>query len=246
MKKCSVTEDIRIVKGRIEDYRRLSRYHYRDARLGPFAEIFAMKFVSTRWGICSKSPFAVIVYAMPSIGLELRNKATDNFFVGLDKAARMLLINKNIRCISRVIVEPRLRSLGLASHLVQQTMPKMNVPVIEALAVMGLVNPFFEKAGMSCYKAPPPSRCVQLIEAFSIIGIEAGQLLDAQSVQQRIERLSKTEAEFIESQIQDFLQSYGKRRLMSPGLERTRYVLTKLTVRPAYYIWFNKAVPLKT
>ena len=30
----------------------------------------------------------------------------------------------------------------------------MNVPFIEALAVMGRVNPFFEKAGMTRYDAP--------------------------------------------------------------------------------------------
>jgi hypothetical protein len=36
-----------------------------------------------------------------------------------------------------------------------------------------------------------------------------------------------------------FLQAYGKRREMRAGIERTRYVLSKLTGRPVYYIWFN-------
>jgi hypothetical protein len=48
-----------------------------------------------------------------------------------------------------VIIEPRFRSLGQAVRLVKETMPLMNVPFIEALAVMGRVNPFFEKAGMT-------------------------------------------------------------------------------------------------
>jgi len=106
---------------------------------------------------------------MPVPGLELRNVATDNFFVGFDRSTQLALINKNIRCISRVIIEPRFRGLGLASRLVRKTMPKMDVPIIEAMAVMGLVNPFFEKAGMRAYTAKMPARCVQLTEAFSMV-----------------------------------------------------------------------------
>jgi len=181
----------------------------------------------------------VITYTMPSPSLELRNVATNNFFAGFDKSTQLALINKNIRCISRVIIEPRFRGLGLASRLVRQTMPEMNVPVIEAMAVMGLVNPFFEKAGMKAYTAKMPARCIQLIEALSMVGIEEDQLINAEKVQRKLDRLPSPQAEFIELEIKRFLQSYGKRRNMQAGLERTRYILSKFTFRPVYYIWFN-------
>jgi hypothetical protein len=58
-------------------------------------------------------------------------------------------------------------------------------------------------------------------------------------VQRKINGLKQDKAEFIRLQIKNFLQSYGKRRNMSPGAERTRFVLSKLTERPVYYIWFN-------
>jgi len=183
---------------------------------------------------------------MPSPALELRNIATANLFAGFDRATQLALVNKNIRCISRVIIEPRFRSLGLASQLVHQTMPKMNVPIIEAMAVMGLVNPFFEKAGMKAYKAKMPARCVQLVEALSMVGIEKDLLIDPQKAQERLGQLQGPEAEFIKLQIKNFLQSYGKRRQMQPGLERTIYTLSKLTLRPVYYIWFNPNCPLQT
>ena len=151
----------------------------------------------------------------------------------------MALINKNIRCISRVIIEPRFRGLGLASRLVRQTMPKMNVPIIEAMAVMGLVNPFFEKAGMKALTAEMPARCVQLIEAFSMVGIEDPDLIDTEKVQQKLARLPNHQSEFIEREINCFLQSYGSHRNDQFSMERTRYILSKLTARPVYYIWFN-------
>jgi hypothetical protein len=182
---------------------------------------------------------------MPSTGAELRNVATDGLFAGFDRKTRLSLINKNIRCISRVIIEPRFRGLGLASRMVRETMPQMNVPIIEAMAVMGIVNPFFEKAGMKAFAAKMPVRCIQLIEAFSAVGIEEEELIDAEKVQQKLEQLGQQEGEFIESEIKRFLQSYGERRYEKAGLERTRFVLSKLTFRPVYYIWFNENLELR-
>jgi len=138
-----------------------------------------------------------------------------------------------------VIIEPRFRGLGLASRLVRETMPHLNIPIIEAVAVMGWINPFLEKAGMTAYPAKQPARTVQLIEALSFLGIEAEQLIEPKKVQQKLDRLTPTETEFIELAIKRFLKSHGRRRDMLPGLERTRYILTRLTARPTYYIWFN-------
>jgi len=239
MRECSVISRLDIVTGGVSDYEKLAHYHYRDNRLGPFAAIFALrprKELASRLGTDTAG---VIVYKMPSPGLELRNAATGNIFSGFDRATGLTLVNKTIRCISRVIIEPRFRGLGLASTLVRETMPRMNVPIVEAMAVMGLVNPFFEKAGMKAYRAKPSTRCIQLIEAFSMVEIEEAELVWPRKVQRKIESLQPNEAEFIEQQIKAFLQSYGKRRQMEPGIERTRYVLSKLTFRPVYYIWFN-------
>jgi hypothetical protein len=232
---------LQIVRGGFEDYKKLARFHYRDSCPGPFAAIFAIKPVKA----LSTEPVGVIVYTMPSAGAELRNIATGNFFAGFNNKTRLGLINKNIRCISRVIIEPRFRGLGLASRLVRETMPKMDVPIIEAMAVMGLVNPFFEKAGMKAFTANMPRRCVQLVEAFSMVGVEKEELIDSEGVQGKLARLGQREAEFIELQIRHFLQSYGKRRYEKAGLERTGFVLSKLTFRPVYYIWFNEKVGFK-
>ena len=138
---CSVCENLRIVPGRLDDYRRLARYHYRDSHLGPASAVFVL----SRTG--SETPVGVIVYSNAPAVLQLRNIATGNVFVGLDRSTQLALFNANIRRISRVIIEPRFRNVGLASRLVRETVPLVNVPIVEALAVMGWVNPFFERAG---------------------------------------------------------------------------------------------------
>ncbi|MGD0077904.1 MAG: hypothetical protein ABSB91_04660 [Sedimentisphaerales bacterium] len=198
----------------------------------------------------------VIVYAMPTAGLQMRSEALP-FLAGLDRSTRLSILNKNVRTISRCIIEPRFRSLGLAARLVRETMPLMTVPFVEALAVMGQVNPFFEKAGMTRYDAPPSPACVRLLEALGAVGIEEQDLIDPGLVQQKLDsrparrdcaklRLrGNDKSEFIEREITRFLQCYGRRRLMPPGIERTEFVLSKLTDRPVYYLWKNPTIELR-
>ena len=239
MQSCSICKNLKIVPGCLDDYKQLAHFHYRDSRPGPVASVFALKSDGALDDVQPETTVGVIVYSMASPVLEMRNVATGHFFAGLDRDTQLALVNRNVRRISRVIIEPRFRGLGLASRLVRETMPQVNVPIIEAVAVMGLVNPFLEKAGMTAYPAKQPVRTVQLIEAFSLLGIEAEQLIEPQKVQHKLDGLSLTETEFIERAIKRFLKSHGRRRDMLPGLERTRYILTRLTARPIYYIWFN-------
>jgi len=121
-------------------------------------------------------------------------------------------------------------------------MPLMNVSFIEALAVMGQVNPFFEKAGMTRIDSAPSATVVRLTEAFGAAGIEQRDLINPQLVQQKLDAPGNG---FIEQEMARFLQGYGQRRLMPPGIERTKFILSKLTERPVYYFWKNPCVELR-
>ena len=235
---CTVTSRLEIVPVSLEDYRKLAAFHYRSTETFPHTAIYALKDthpVRSRFD----SIVGVIVYTMPAPALELRNITTMGCFCGLDRRLSLQLVNENIRCIGRVVIEPRYRGLGLAARLVAETMPKLNVPIIEAMAVMARVNPFFEKAGMKPVVGKQSPRTVRLIEALGMVGIEEDEFIDPQTVHTKLATLVKQQAQFIDRQINYFLQSYGKRRYMKPSLERTRFMLAKLTDRPTYYIWFN-------
>jgi hypothetical protein len=242
MMECSLVKNLEIIKGGMEDYRRLGVYHYRDCGCGPYVAIYAMKAVGRLAGRMGKMPAGVIVCTMPVPGMELRNVALGGILTGLDRKSRLLFINKNIRTISRVIIEPRFRSLGLAVRLVRETIVLIDVPIIEALAVMGRVNNFFERAGMTAYRGRIPLRTAALIEAFEFVGLCGNDLIDVEAVQRKMDSLSKDAAEFIDYQMRSFLQCYGKRRNMPAGLERTRFVLSRLTEQPIYYIKIKKRI----
>jgi hypothetical protein len=237
---CTLLKKIHIVKGCFDDYKSLAVYHYRDAKLGPWTNIFALK--PKRNAFLDVKTIGVIVYSMPNPCLELRNAATNNFFTGLDRSTQLSLLNKNVRRISRLIIEPRFRGLGLAAKLVRKTMPLLNIPIVEASGIMGMVNPFLERAGMTAYSAQQKTSSIRLKEALNIIGIEECLLIDPVQVHQKIDLLKIKKQKFIEREFRIFLKSFGNKRYVCSSPERTRFVLTRLTERPVYYIWFNPSI----
>jgi GNAT superfamily N-acetyltransferase len=83
--------------------------------------------------------FGTIVYSYPLPTTFGRSKAWKGDFHKLQK---------EISTISRVVVHPKYRTIGLGVKLVNETLAKAGTPYVETLAVMAKYNPFFEKAGM--------------------------------------------------------------------------------------------------
>jgi GNAT superfamily N-acetyltransferase len=237
--RCSVTKYLEIVQAGLAEYDYLSRFHYRPKSSCPYAAIYAIK--DTHPGRSKLVPMVgVIVYTMPAPQVALRNIATGGMFCGFgERCLQLQMVNKYVRCISRVIIEPRYRGLGLASRLVAETMGKVGATIVEAMAVMGAVHPFFEKAGMKRYEGKASVGSSKLVEAMEMVGIDQLEFIDPQAVQDKLDKLRGQWADFMERQISDFLGSYGKRSRMAKGIERTKYALSKLSGRPVYYIWFD-------
>ena len=243
---CTIKRYLKIVSGSIADYKSLARFHYRDSRTGFTTAVY--KIIDTHPMREQIEPVVgIIIYSMPACSVQLRNVATEGLFNKLGSgSATMQLVNNNIRTIARVVIEPRYRALGLAHELVQKTMPLLNMPYIEALAVMGKVNPFFEKAGMMKFEGTEPPRAVKLRAAMSAVGIEQIDLVDIERTHSKLQRLNEKAKSFIEKQIRDFLAAYGRRARNIPDcLARTEFILSRLTERPVYYLWRNAKIKLK-
>jgi len=146
LEKCTIYGNVQVKKGSIDDYHKLSRFHYRskghEESEGLRArDCFKLLFEGKLIG--------VIVYSRSYLNLKPRNMIFGKRYVftpgDIHKAN---LINEEIARISRVVIHPKFRGIGLGSYLVKETLPKLDAKVIEALAVMAKYNPFFEKAGM--------------------------------------------------------------------------------------------------
>jgi len=130
---CSLTKKMCIVEGTRQDYEKLSCFHYRSSQLPPPYKIFAVRHRSQKVG--------VIVYSYPPATCFGRRQA-------LGRVAPLKELNKDLVWISRVVLHPKYRTIGLGTMLVKETLPLIDRRYVETIAVMAKYNPFFEKAGM--------------------------------------------------------------------------------------------------
>jgi len=145
-KTCSVYKYICIEKVSIEDYEKLSRFHYRSKDED---EPESLRIKDCYKLLFKDELIGVIVYSHSYLNLKPRNMVFgERYRYTPGDLYKARLINEEIARISRVVIHPKFRGIGLGSFLVKETMPKVNAKVIEALAVMARFNPFFEKAGM--------------------------------------------------------------------------------------------------
>ena len=137
---CSLTRQMHIEQGTTADYKALSQFHYRTSRLPPSRKIFTLK---RKDELC-----ATIVYSYPSPVTFGRSKVWKG---------NIKQLQTEMSIISRVIVHPKYRSIGLGAKLVSETLSQAGTPNVETVAVMAKYNPFFEKAGMQRIAESKPS-----------------------------------------------------------------------------------------
>jgi GNAT superfamily N-acetyltransferase len=130
-------------RGTFEDYRQLERFHYVNKRPAVRAGI---------WRVMHHDRVvAVGVLSYPTPSCSVREEVLK---LSGQRYARKKIrwLNRNLRTISRVIVHPQFRGVGIASRLVRVMCSESGVKFVEAMAVMGQVVPFFTKGGMRQYE----------------------------------------------------------------------------------------------
>ncbi len=162
--KCSLTQQMHIEQGTLQDYKTLSQFHYRTGRCPPPRKIFTLKRDSELCG--------VVVYGFPPPMCFGRRQV----WKGTIKE-----LQQDISAISRVVVHPKYRSIGLGAKLIHETLARAGTPCVEAVAVMARYNPFFEKAGMrKIAESKLSAHVVEALERFEALGFDVALLAGAQ------------------------------------------------------------------
>ena len=100
-------------------------------------------------------------------------------------------LNRKVSIISRVVVHPKYRSIGLGAKLVRETLPLIGTPYVEMVAVMAKYNPFAERAGMQkIAEQPPAKQALKISEALSSLDFNLHFLGSEKYVMSRLENLS--------------------------------------------------------
>ena len=167
---CSLLKQIRTEQGTIQDYKTLSPFHYRTAKTTAPRKIFTLKR--------KNQTIAAIVYSYPPPLCFGRSRTWKG---------NLKELNEQVSTITRVVVHPKYRSIGLGTKLVQETLPLAGTACVETIAVMAKYNPFFEKAGMQKIAQSTPSKyIIQTLEALEHLGFETALLPNTTQTENQI------------------------------------------------------------
>jgi len=177
-KECSLVREMRTLEGATEDWRKLAGFHYRTHKIVAPRRIFCLKRDDELCG--------VIVYCYPPPTCFGRRLV-------LPKMS-MKELNDKLSIISRVVVHPKYRTIGLGVKLVRETLAKAGTPYVEMPAVMAKYNPFGEKAGMrKIAEQPPPKEALKIAETLQQLGFNIQLLGSEKYVLNKLQTLSSEE-----------------------------------------------------
>jgi len=183
----------------------------------------------------------VIVYSRSPLSLAARNRATaGRYRLAGSRTSVGALVNRELRIISRVVVAPNWRGLGLAARLVAETLDQVGTPYVEAMAAMGRVSPFFERAGMTAYVQPPAPQSERLRAALESVGIDRLARRSAARLAEALAAVGPADRRLADREIARWARSYlaaKNHKSAAPPHERLLELVARhLDSQPVYYL----------
>ena len=168
-----------IERGTIDDYRALAVFHYRGNRPASVARVLRAT-VADPSSAKGRRVSGVLVISYPTLNGSWREMAWPGRYVvspgERSRCARQL--NREVRRLSRVVVDPRDRGRGIARRLVRAYLDDPITPATEAVSTMGRLSPFGRSAGMVEYALPPRPADDRLADMLDAMWIEPWELID--------------------------------------------------------------------
>jgi GNAT superfamily N-acetyltransferase len=130
---------IELGAGHRRDYTTLERFHYLAGAPATWAGVSVARYDGRL--------IAVAALSYPTASHRGRRRAFNLF--GQTYGQRLHWANAHIRNISRVVVHPQFRALGLARLLIEDLCTRCTTPYIESSARMGRAHPMFERCGFT-------------------------------------------------------------------------------------------------
>ena len=183
-KECSLTKEIRIEEGTRANYELLAGFHYRSHKVAGVRKIFCLKRGEELCG--------VVVYSYPPAACFGRRMVLPRM--------SMRELNRKLSIISRVVVHPKYRTIGLGHKLIRETLEHAGTPYVETVAVMAKYNPFFEKAGMrKIAGSQPVKEALKVAELLKTLGFNITFLRSQKYVLSKLSDLNSQELRILKA-----------------------------------------------
>lgn len=240
-------DQLELVDGTAADYHALCEHHYRNHRPATMMRVLAFRLRKQHplrefpSRVVGDSCVAVLIESMPPLDSRMRNAALGNRYGSVhDRRVRAAMINRDVRTISRVIVHPQWRGLGLARRLVQAALGSATTPLTEAFAAMGRVHPFFSQAGMTAYPRPPHEHDARLRAVLRSLGIDDVALASISRMLHRIGELPADHRQWLTRELQRWFRSSHRRQADVTLNDMLRAAQRALICEPVYFLHDNR------
>lgn len=231
-------EEIEIVPARARDYARFERWHY----LGPGRPGPTCLALLARHAGCD---VGIALFGWPHLLLAVRGQALPQYAPARIKAEGAAALNRDVRLLQRVVVDPRWRGVGVSQLLIRAGLQRLGVAHVECVAQMGAFSDFllsadFRHAG----EVAPPATVRRLAAFLRRHGIEPATLLEPASRMACLESLPPRESRRLHSLLHQLLRArietgFGSRRGRG-GFDTEamlRKAISRLGARPGYFLW---------
>ena len=242
----SPADALRLEEGSSRDYRQLSSYHYKGHQPGAVTKVYRLVHrAPTVVGRYLSRPdettvVGALTRSLPHLACALRDHATAGRYRGLGAKASAHLVNREFRTISRVVIDPQWRGLGLSVRLMVHALAHPETIFTEALAAMGRVHPFCERAGMTRYDRPPHPAHARLLDALDHLGISPATLASTRAVRGHLDRCTETQQRWIERELKRWYRTGCHKvnvRIDRVQLDDLLHAAREhLLVQPIYYL----------
>ena len=171
----SLLREMNVERGTLDDWRKLSVFHYRSHNTSARRDVFAVR---RRGELCG-----VIVYCYPFPQCAGRSLVLPKM--------DLKELNQKLAVISRIVVHPKYRTIGLGEKLIRDTLPLVGTSYVEMIAVMPKYNPFAERAGMRrVLVKDPPKQAVNVTSKLEGLGFDLRFLGSQRYVKGKLEDLN--------------------------------------------------------
>ena len=200
---------------KIDYYCQLAGFHYRSPKVAGVRKIFCLKRGEELCGL--------VVYSYPPAACFGRRMVLPRM--------SMRELNEKLSIISRVVVHPKYRTIGLGHKLVRETLEHAGTPYVETVAVMAKYNPFFEKAGLrKIAESQPVKEALKITEVLSKLGFDATYLRSTKYVLRKLASLNAPELSMLKTAFSEnkhprfmkefsFHDPYGKSKFYKKAVE---------------------------
>lgn len=138
---CPLFEEFTYERGTLQDWAALKPLHYAAGDPATVHTYHVLRHPSI------KHPAAVAILSYPDLHSAARNLATDDAYrIGGNREQAMRL-NREVLRMSRLVVAPEVRSIGLTGLLLGSILQNVNARYIECTTAMGKYSKFLERLG---------------------------------------------------------------------------------------------------